>query len=154
RRHVRVLIAGGGVAGLETLLALRVLAGRRVAVTLLAPEAQFVVRATTVGEPFDRAQGRRLYLAEVAAEHEADLVAGSLRSVDVAAHVAVTDAGARLPFDVLVVAAGAVPIAPLDGAVTFRGPADAGDMRAVLDDLVARRIRAVAFAVPRSVSWS
>ena len=154
RRRVRVLIAGGGVAGLETLLALRVLAGRRVAVTLLAPEAQFVVRATTVGEPFDRAQGRRLDLAEVAAEHEADLVAGSLRSVDVAAHVAVTDAGARLPFDMLVVAAGAVPTAPLDGAVTFRGPADAGDMRAVLDDLVARRIRSVAFAVPRSVSWS
>src|SRR5436305_8087314 len=35
REPLRVLIAGGGVAGLETLLALRDLAGRRVAVTLL-----------------------------------------------------------------------------------------------------------------------
>jgi len=34
----RVLIAGGGVAGLETLLALRALAGDRVKVTILAPE--------------------------------------------------------------------------------------------------------------------
>ena len=31
--RVRVLIAGGGIAGLELLLALRVLAGSRVAVT-------------------------------------------------------------------------------------------------------------------------
>jgi NADPH-dependent 2,4-dienoyl-CoA reductase/sulfur reductase-like enzyme len=33
----RVLIAGGGVAGLETLLALRALAGDRVDITILAP---------------------------------------------------------------------------------------------------------------------
>jgi len=32
-----VLIAGGGVAGLETLLALRALAGDRVDITILAP---------------------------------------------------------------------------------------------------------------------
>ena len=36
---LRVLIAGGGVAGLELLLALSELAGDRVAVTLLAPKA-------------------------------------------------------------------------------------------------------------------
>ena len=40
----RVLIAGGGVAGLEALLALRHLAGDRVALTLLAPERQFTYR--------------------------------------------------------------------------------------------------------------
>src|SRR6185503_2843081 len=78
----RVLIAGGGVAGLETLLALRALAGRRVDITLLAPEPEFVVRATTVGEPFDRAQGRRLALADVTAEQEAHLIRAGLASVD------------------------------------------------------------------------
>jgi len=35
---LRVLIAGGGVAGLETLLALRALAGDLVDLELLAPE--------------------------------------------------------------------------------------------------------------------
>src|SRR3954454_20013430 len=40
----RVLIAGGGVAGLEAALALRDLAGDRVAVTLLAPGPDFVYR--------------------------------------------------------------------------------------------------------------
>jgi hypothetical protein len=40
----RVLIVGGGVAGLETLLALRALAGDRVDITILAPELKFVNR--------------------------------------------------------------------------------------------------------------
>ena len=41
----RVVIAGGGVAGLEALLALRDMAGDRVDLTLLAPEAEFGVSA-------------------------------------------------------------------------------------------------------------
>src|SRR5436190_459111 len=90
-RPLHVLIAGGGVAGLETLLALRALAGRRVSVTLLAPAAEFVVPALTVGEPFDRAQGRRLVLAEVAAEQRARLVAGRLSAVEADSHTAITE---------------------------------------------------------------
>ncbi len=39
---VRVLIAGGGVAALEATLALRTLAEERVAITLVAPESDFV----------------------------------------------------------------------------------------------------------------
>src|SRR5688572_3004853 len=38
----RVLIAGGGVAGLETLLALHALAADRLEVAILAPELKFV----------------------------------------------------------------------------------------------------------------
>ena len=37
RGRPHVLIAGGGVAGLETLLALRALAADRVDITILAP---------------------------------------------------------------------------------------------------------------------
>ena len=37
-----VVIAGGGVAGLEALIALHSLAGTRVHVTLVAPERDFV----------------------------------------------------------------------------------------------------------------
>ena len=58
----RVLIAGAGVAGLETLLALRALAGDRVEITLLAPELKFVNRSMAVDQPFkvQRARGLRL----------------------------------------------------------------------------------------------
>ena len=54
-----VLIAGGGVAGLEALLALRDLAGDRVDLRLLAPEAEFVYRPMAVGEPFGRGRPDR-----------------------------------------------------------------------------------------------
>jgi thioredoxin reductase len=51
---VRVLIAGGGVAALETLLALRDLAGERVSTTLLAPQPTFTSNAMSVARLFAR----------------------------------------------------------------------------------------------------
>src|SRR4051794_12127220 len=59
RSRPRVLIAGAGVAGLETLLALRALAADRVDVTLLAPETKFVNRSMAADQPFrvQRARG-------------------------------------------------------------------------------------------------
>jgi sulfide:quinone oxidoreductase len=51
-KPVRVLIAGGGVAALEATLALRALADERVAITLVAPESDFVYRPLAVAEPF------------------------------------------------------------------------------------------------------
>jgi NADH dehydrogenase FAD-containing subunit len=49
---LEVVIAGGGVAALETALALHELAGDRVKLTLLAPNADFVYRPMAVLEPF------------------------------------------------------------------------------------------------------
>jgi sulfide:quinone oxidoreductase len=55
-RPLQVLVAGGGVAGLEALLALRDLAGERVELTLLSPEAEFVYRPMAVAEPWPMPQ--------------------------------------------------------------------------------------------------
>ena len=52
-RGLRVVVAGGGVAGLETLLALRVLAGDLVKLHLISPGENFVYRPLEVVEPFD-----------------------------------------------------------------------------------------------------
>ncbi len=48
----RVMIVGGGVAGLEALIALRDLIGGRVEVTLVSQDECFVDRPRTVAEPF------------------------------------------------------------------------------------------------------
>ena len=48
---LRVVVGGGGVAGLEALLALRALAGDRVRLTLVAPAAEFTYRPLAVAEP-------------------------------------------------------------------------------------------------------
>jgi sulfide:quinone oxidoreductase len=65
RRHV--LIAGGGVAGLETLLALRALAADRVDITILAPELKFVNRSMSAQQPFQVQRGRGFRLEDTAA---------------------------------------------------------------------------------------
>ena len=45
---LRVLVAGGGVAGLEALLALTDMAAARVDITLLSPQEDFVYRPLAV----------------------------------------------------------------------------------------------------------
>ena len=57
RARPHVLIAGGGVAGLETLLALRALAADRVDITILAPELKFVNRSMSAQQPFKASAG-------------------------------------------------------------------------------------------------
>lgn len=47
-----VLIAGGGVAALEAMVALRDLAGELVEVELISPDLDFLYRPLSVGEPF------------------------------------------------------------------------------------------------------
>ena len=62
----RVLIAGGGVAGLETLFALRKLAGDRVELALVAPDDEFVYRPLSTEKPFAVGRARRVPLHEAA----------------------------------------------------------------------------------------
>src|SRR5690349_271543 len=49
---LRVLVAGGGVAALETVLALHAFAGDKVVLDLLAPAGEFVERPSSVLSPF------------------------------------------------------------------------------------------------------
>src|SRR5689334_1829662 len=82
RNHgaLRVLIAGGGVAGLETLLALRALAGDLVELELLAAETAFWYRPLAVAEPFDAGRAHHFELVEFAEAASAALTLGELAS--------------------------------------------------------------------------
>ncbi|MGZ4195295.1 MAG: NAD(P)/FAD-dependent oxidoreductase [Solirubrobacteraceae bacterium] len=150
----RVVIAGGGVAAVETLLALRELAGHRVEMTLLSPDLEFLYRPVTVGEPFERAQARSYSLGEIVGyEHGARLLRDSLEAVDADAGLIFTSAGARISFDVLVIASGAIAREPLPGALTFGGRGDVPAVRAVLDELVAGTAKSVALTLPSERMW-
>ena len=61
----RVVVAGGGVAGLEALLALHALAGDKVDLTLVSPTPDFVYRPLAVAEPFALGHQRRTPLAHL-----------------------------------------------------------------------------------------
>lgn len=107
RRHV--LIAGGGVAGLETLLALRALAADLLDVTILAPELKFINLSMSVEQPFKPQRVRGLRLQETAVELGARWHHGALDCVEHERHVVVTRDGEELPYDRLVLALAPTP---------------------------------------------
>src|SRR5687768_17008391 len=105
----RVLIAGGGVAGLETLLALRALALDRLDITLLAPKLKFVNKSMSVDGPFTPKRARGVRLDQMLAELDARWVRARLDRVEHERRVAVTRDGERISYDTLVIAVGARP---------------------------------------------
>ena len=71
-----VLIAGGGVAGLEALLMVRRLLGRRVRAVVLAPEPEFTYRQYAVAEPFSYGEVARFDLGGPGLEGRRSLAPG------------------------------------------------------------------------------
>ncbi|HET7857328.1 MAG TPA: FAD-dependent oxidoreductase [Gaiellaceae bacterium] len=149
----RVLIAGGGVAALEAMLALRDLAEERVDLELLAPETRFWYRPLAVAEPFGLGQSHHFELADLVETVGASFTLGALAEVDARAKVARTDARLELEYDALLIALGARPAVAVPGALTFRGPADTERMHGLLDELEAGSVRRIVFAVPGGLSW-
>src|SRR5215216_1709156 len=82
---MNVVIAGGGVAGLEALLALHKIAGDRVTLTLIAPEPDFSYRPMAVAEPFALGSAHRVPLDTLTQEVGAELVQAAVTAVDDAA---------------------------------------------------------------------
>jgi len=149
----RVLIAGGGVAALEALLALRALAGELPHLTLLAPDPDFVVRASAVLEPFARGHARRISLRSIVEGQSAVLVADTLAAVNAERRVVRTTGGDEHPYDALLVALGAIGQTPFPGALTFGGPQDRDVMAGVLAEAQNREIASIAFVVPGGATW-
>ena len=147
------MIAGGGVAGLEAMMALRALAGGLVHVELLSPEVQFSYRPVAVAAPFGMGEVRRFELAKIAADHDAHYRQDALVEVDRRAAVAVTKAGDRLAYDYLVVATGARPTAAIEGALTFGGEPDREAIEALLEEAQRGAVRQILFAAPADGAW-
>lgn len=151
----RVLIAGGGVAAIESLLALHELVGHRVEITLLAPEREFLYRPVTVAEAFERGEARVYPLETIAAyAGDREVINDALAGLDADEQVVTTRHGSRIAYDRLIVAAGAKPVEPLPGALTFRGRSDVPALRGVLDELTSGAARSVALALPSERMWA
>jgi len=149
----RVVIAGGGVAALEGALALAQLAGERVALTLLAPDAQFTYRPMSVGEPFSFAPARRYPLAELAAHAGARLLAGSFAWVDPDARVAHAQDGTALPYDALLLGLGARVRAPFAHALTLDDRRMDQLLHGLVQDVEGGYVRSIAFVAPPRIGW-
>ncbi|WP_445148697.1 NAD(P)/FAD-dependent oxidoreductase [Baekduia sp. Peel2402] len=149
----QVLIAGGGVAGLEAALALRDLAGDLVAITVISPEAEFSYRPMSVAEPFGRGHAHTHPLAALTNRIGVALRRDALASVDASAREVVTAAGDRLSYDMLLVAVGAESASAFPGARTWTPETDAEVFGGLLRDLEEGYTKSVAFVVPPANTW-
>ena len=152
RRHV--VVAGAGVAGLETALALQALAPEHVSVELIAPEDEFVYRPLAVAEPFHVGEARRFPLAQLVDGAGAELREGALVAVDPDEKRVTLADGSAVEYDVLVLALGARPLPTVPGALTFRGlPEDGVELTGLLERVTTGDLARLVFAVPTGSTW-
>jgi sulfide:quinone oxidoreductase len=150
----KVLVAGGGVAGLEAALALADLTGSRVEVEICAGREDFVYRPFAVGEPYGASRVLRYNLVRLAEECGAGFRLGNVVAVDPRLRCATTHDGTEIPFDHLLIACGSRMLWSIPGAVTFWGVADEGEVQAVVDKLRQDRLRRLVFTMPGGHGWA
>jgi sulfide:quinone oxidoreductase len=151
--RIRVLIAGGGVAGLEALHGLHALAGDRVELTFIAPHDEFVYRPLEVEKPYGVGRIRRVPMTQAADQAGADLLAGTLESVDPEHKVVKTSDGTQVEYDALLLAVGATPVAVVPNAITWDDRADSEIMGGLMQDIDEGYGHSLAVVIPPGPGW-
>jgi sulfide:quinone oxidoreductase len=149
----RVIVAGGGIAGAEAMLALRALAGERVSLTLVSPSEELVLPALTVAEPFALGQAQRYGIRDLLTHVNGQLVPGSLASVDQHQREIRLEDGGAVAFDALVIATGARAVARIEHATTWWPTGDMEAFGGLLRDLEEGYNKRVAFVIPPGAVW-
>ena len=150
---LRVLIVGGGVTALETALALAELAPDRIAMTVLAPNEEFVYRPMTVVEPFAYPVANRYPLAQMVHDAGAELIGDELSWVDPASHTVHTTGEQAIEYDVLVLALGGRPCRRYTHALTIDDRRLDEAMHGLIQDVEGGYVESVAFVAPGRMAW-
>jgi sulfide:quinone oxidoreductase len=151
--RLRVLIAGGGIAGLETLMALRALAGERVELLLVAPHDELVYRPLGVEEPFAVGRVRQIPLDDAARDVNAAFVAATIEEVDTDEKFVTTSEGEQLEYDALVLAVGAQAVPGVKNAMTWDDRSEAETIGGLVRDIEEGYSRRLAVVIPPGPGW-
>ncbi len=150
----RVVVVGGGVAGIEALLALHDMAGDRAKLTLVSDGPDFLYKPLMVEEPFGLDPAERRELAPLAVQLGAELVQGRLAEVDPEGSEIKLADGSEVAFDELVVCIGGSFRPPFPGVTTFPSAETPLRVEELLTSAHVRGNDCVAFVVPPGVVWS
>jgi len=150
---LRVVVVGGGVAALETALALRQLAPEQTVTTVIAPNEKFFYRPLTVREPFAYASPRRYPLAQIVSDIGAELLVDELAWVEPDKHTVHTRAGTALEYDALVLALGARVVPRYEHAITIDDRHLDAAMHGLIQDIEGGYVDSVAFVAPGRMAW-
>jgi sulfide:quinone oxidoreductase len=149
-----IVIAGGGVAALETLIALREHARARVDITLIAPDESFDYRPMTVAEPFSMGHANRYALAAIAERFDATLVQDTIAEAAPLEQAIRTGSGKVISYDHLVLATGARATPAYAHAITFGEDRKEEALHGLLQDAEEGYVESIAFVVPDLTTWT
>jgi sulfide:quinone oxidoreductase len=150
---LRVIIVGGGVAALETALALADLAPERTDVTVVAPNSEFIYRPMVVREPFAYAGARRYQLAPIVSHVGATLLRGELDWIDPVNKTIHTKAEEPIEYDALVLALGATITKRYPHALTIDDRDLDETLHGLIQDIEGNYIHKLAFVAPGRMAW-
>ncbi len=148
-----VLIAGGGFGAVETMLALRALAGEHVRVTLVSASPTLAYKPAATTEAFDESPPRTYDLQAIAEDVGASFRVDRLEAVASQEHRVRLASFARLDYDTLVLAIGARPLIGIPGALTFHDQREVHHIRRMMSRLRAGQLQRIVFALPAGCTW-
>ena len=149
----RITIAGGGIAALEAVLALRDLLGD-VPLELIAPRTDTQYRPLSVLEPFALGEMPRFDLGRFVEEQRASWRRDTLVGVEPTERRLILGSGERLGYELLLVAVGATAVEAIPGALTFRGVDDQRRLGLLVEEYAQGDLTRIAFALPGGATWS
>ena len=151
--RLRVIVAGGGVASLETALALADLAPDHTDVTVIAPNEEFVYRPMAVREPFAYGSAPRYLLGPIVRDAGAKLLRDALEWVDPAKQTIHTRGGESIEYDALMLALGARASERFKHALTIDDQRLDETLHGLIQDVEGGYVRRLAFVSPGRMAW-
>lgn len=147
-----LVVLGGGIAGIEALLAARDLVGDRGRLTLVSPEPDFKYKPLSVEEPFSGDPARRFELPPFLDELGGRFVAAQATAVRPEQHLVELNSGSEIAYDRLIVCLGARALTAYQQATTLREGASMG-IDGLLRSAAHHPSRTLAVVVPPGPSW-
>ena len=149
----RVIVAGGGIAGLEALFALRALAGEHVELTLVCPQDHFSYRPLAIAKPLALGAPRDTPLTAAARDADARFVQDSLEAVDAGRQMVTLGSGETLEYDALLLALGAASVPAFQRTFTWDDARSVDDLGGLVRDLEEGYTHRLAIVIPPGPGW-